>query len=86
MTIYCCFYLLGWVVWVCSVIVAWDTWGVWAATAGILLLGVTVVPLALAAALFTSQWVAVAVIVLTFAVAWACRVGGAALIESSDDV
>lgn len=85
MAIYCSFYLLGGVSWLCSVVVAWDTWGVWAATAGIVLLGITVVPLAIAAAVYTSQWITVAAIVVVFVVAWACRVGGAALIDASDD-
>lgn len=69
-------FIFGMTLWVFSMEVCLDLWGVWAIVVGLLMLGAGVLPIAALAALFTGHWGILLGLIGWTAVTFTCRIGG----------
>jgi TPR repeat protein len=67
-------YIFGAVLWIWSLLVTLDLWGILAAVIGLLIMGVGIVPVAILAAIFHAQWAVLGDIAIGLVVTFGARV------------
>ena len=75
-------YILGFTLWMWSLLLTYNLWGVFAVILGLFFLGVGIVPIALLAAVFNAQWSTLAQLLLLAAFVPLCRALGVYLAGS----
>ncbi|MDB5956750.1 hypothetical protein [Ramlibacter sp.] len=77
-------FLLGLTSWLVSFVLTYELWGTFAVLMGVMAFGGAVVPFALVATALKGMWAFTGLVAVLFALTWAARVGGVAIVAAGE--